>query len=126
MRNKIKLQMVFYVYNIMFAVLTVYFLLFAGTYLNDAFIPDKLRWRNGIILKSPNWDDVISILILIIEAIILMYILFLINKKYLKSFLSSQNYISVAKRTTWIISIIPFLFIIMCLYFLKVQIDSPF
>ena len=126
MRNKTILQIIFCIYNIFFGVLSVWILLYVGTYLNGMVIPDSLRWENGVIIKSPNWNDAILILMLMIEAIVLMYVLFLINNKFLKRILITPNYKLVSKRTTLIISIIPFLFILACLYFLKVEIDSPF
>src|SRR5258706_13180352 len=52
MRDRTILYVLFFVYNTLFVIFTVYILLYAGTYLNGIVIPDNLRWKDGVIIKS--------------------------------------------------------------------------
>ena len=85
MRYKLLISTLFVIYNLVFAVLSVFILLYLGTFINGMVIPDSFRWQNnGTLIKSLNWSDAMLLFMLIIEGASLMLLLFYINKKFLK------------------------------------------
>jgi hypothetical protein len=124
--DKLNFEILFFLYNIFFCFFTLYILLYAGSYLNDASIPDTLKWKDHVLIKSPNWYDAIFILIIAVESLLFMLLLFAINKAFLKKTKIRNSYKASGKTTTLIVSIIPFLFIVICIVVLIVESRSPF
>ena len=61
-------------------------------------------------------EYVVWIVSSIIESIFLMMLLYIINKVYLKKAKITENYESLAKRATIVVSLMPILFMLLGLY----------
>lgn len=77
---------VYIVYNLIYQLLSFFFFVYANTYLNDAFIPNSLIWKNN----KPREDTaglagaaVFQTVILLIEGAILILLIYFINKLFL-------------------------------------------
>ena len=83
----------FFTYNLTYTLLGIFILLYAASFINQDLI------SNNILINSPKTYYFIAGVILFIECIILIFILYLINIKFLENS-------RIAKRTTIISFII--------------------
>lgn len=104
------------IYNITYQVLTIAFLFFANTYLNSFFIPNSFLWKDG--KQREDWflAGTMQTLILLIETVLLMMIMFYINKKFLSGIVKATNGNSIALWTAGIYSLITVAFIVFLIY----------
>ena len=91
----------FIVYNLFYQLLMFWILLFAQTYLNFAFIPQRYLWNSDGTRKSrTDFAGIcIDLLVLSLETALLMAIIMLVNKVYANKFLYSKrllNYVTYA------------------------------
>ena len=79
------------IYNLVYQVLSLGFLFFANTYLNDFFIPNSLKWKDGRLREDLTSLAVTQTVILVIEAVLLMLLMFYINKRFLSNSAKVNN-----------------------------------
>jgi hypothetical protein len=103
-------------YNLIYQIATIVFLFFANTYLNSFVIPDNLKWRKGILREDLGSLVTAQTILLLVEAGILMLLMYYINKLYLLSFAKADNAKSTALWTAGIFSVITLGFIIVLIY----------
>jgi hypothetical protein len=90
------IKYIFYtLYNLVFQGLLLFYLVYANTYQNEIFIPDSIMWNNDNKLRTDTSGmavrAIIQTLALIAEATILILIIYLVNKLYLKIVNSMNN-----------------------------------
>jgi hypothetical protein len=77
----------FYIaYNLIYQVLSFCFFVYANTYINEAFVPDSFIWENNqrrIDKAGLAGAAIFQTLILLIEAAILILLIYFINKLFL-------------------------------------------
>jgi hypothetical protein len=105
---------VYIVYNLVYQLLSFFFFLYANTYLNDALVPQNLMWKDN----KPRTDAAglggaatIKTLALIIEAALLLLLIYILNQLFLKHIARKDKAKSVASRTAMINGILSFCFI---------------
>lgn len=103
-------------YNLIYQVLSICFLFYANTYLNDFFIPNRFRWKDGKLREDLTVLAISQTTILIIEAALLMFLLHYLNKWFLSSVAKSENTNSMAIWTSGIYAVITLGFIIFMMY----------
>lgn len=101
-------------YNLIYQLVSFFFYLYANTFLNEAIVPASLMWKNN----KPRTDlvglggvAVIKTLALFIEAIILILVIYFINKIFLRYTFNVDYPNRVLRRTTIINIILSFCFI---------------
>ena len=72
-------------YNIIYQIISLWFLFYANTYINSKIIPDSLRWQNGELRENLTGLAVVQTIVLIIEVAILAFLLHFINKRFLSN-----------------------------------------
>jgi hypothetical protein len=72
-------------YNIVFQIISLWFLFYANTYINSKIIPDSLRWQGGELRENLTGLAIAQTIVLIIEVAILAGLLHFINKKFLSN-----------------------------------------
>lgn len=107
---------IFGIYNLAYQAITIMFLLYANTYLNNFFIPEKFRWDGGEIRKNLTPLAITQTVILSIEAIILLALLHYLNKLYISSFLKENSIANIGFWISIIYSAITVSFIIILMY----------
>lgn len=103
---------IFGLYNMAYQVLSIGILFFANTYINDIFIPDRYRWKDGALREDFTALAVSQSIILIIEAVILSFFLLKMNVIYLTSIAKSDRTNNIAMWTSGIHAFITFGFVI--------------
>jgi hypothetical protein len=103
-------------YNLIYQIATIAFLFFANTYLNSFLIPDSLKWRDGKLREDLGSLATVQTIILLVEAGLLMLLMYYINKRYLLSFAKSDNANNIALWTAGIYSVITVVFIVVLIY----------
>ncbi len=84
--NKLMMSYIIYgIYNLVFQIASIGFLFYANTYLNGFIIPDRLRWKNGELREDLTGLAVAQAAVLIIEAALLLLLIYRVNKWYLSS-----------------------------------------
>ena len=86
------------IYNIVYQFLTLGFLFFANTYLNGFLIPSNLKWSDGKLRKDLTDLAIAQSVILVLEAVVLMLLMFYINKRFLSNAAKVNNGTEIA---TW-------------------------
>jgi hypothetical protein len=81
-------------YNLVYQLLSVYFFLYANTYLNQALIPNSLMWKDD----KPRMDTaglageaIFQTVILLVEAAILILLIYFLNRGFLNYALPKSN-----------------------------------
>lgn len=104
----------YFTYNLIYQLVSFFFYLYANTFLNEAIVPENLMWKNN----KPRTDlvglggvAVIKTLALFIEAIILILVIYFINKFYLYYTFKEDYPNRALKRTTITNIILSFCFI---------------
>ncbi len=103
-------------YNVIYLIATIAFLFFANTNLNVFIIPDNLKWREGKLREDLGSLATAQTIILLVEASLLMLLMYYINKLYLLSFAKADNSNSIALWTAGIYSVITVAFIVVLIY----------
>jgi hypothetical protein len=116
MTLKVRLYTFYYVYNLLFGIFSVYFLIYAALYITPGSISTSTN--GGKFIHYVDSSDVILFTVLIIGSLLLMSALFCINKYFLIKTKISDNYKLLAKRTTLLISIFPLIPIGACIYYM--------
>jgi|SRR5690348_13215104 hypothetical protein len=118
MRTRGVFKFIFFLYNLYYGLFTIFILYFAGGFYNHIISYDSTHLKEGWvnILKPSDLDYVVWIVSSIIESLFLMMLLLVINKGYLKKTKITDNYESLAKRATLIVSLMPILFMALGLY----------
>jgi hypothetical protein len=104
------------IYNLIYQVLSLTFLFFANTYLNNFFIPNSLKWEDGKLREDLKSLAVAQSTILIIEAVLLMLLMFYINNKFLSNTAKVSNANEIAKWTAGAYLVITLAFIGFVIY----------
>lgn len=89
------IKYIFYiVYNLIYQLLSFCFFVYANTYLNEAFVPDNLIWKNNqrrVDKTGLMGTAIFQTLILLIEAAILILIIYFINRWFLSYVLRKSS-----------------------------------
>ncbi|KIC90279.1 hypothetical protein [Flavihumibacter sp. ZG627] len=103
-------------YNVIYQIGTIAFLFFANTYLNSFVIPDSLKWRDGKLREDLGGLATAQTIILLVEAALLMLLMFYINKRFLFGVVKEDNANSIALWTAGVYSVITVAFIVFLIY----------
>lgn len=103
-------------YNLIYQIATFAFLFFANTYLNSFLIPDMLKWRDGKLREDLVGLTTAQTIILLIEAALLMLVIFYINKRFLFGVAKTDNYNIIVLWTAGVYGFITLAFIIFLIY----------
>ncbi|MBK1442734.1 hypothetical protein JHJ32_22230 [Parapedobacter sp. ISTM3] len=100
-----------------YQVLSLGFLFFANTYLNNLFIPDSLRWKDGVLREDLTGLALAQLIVLIIEGGLLILIMFYVNRWFLLNVPEKvDDARRIAMRTSGIQSAITAIFIAFVIY----------
>ncbi|MEO8067346.1 MAG: hypothetical protein ABI599_06605 [Flavobacteriales bacterium] len=88
----------FTLYNAIYLLATVFFLLFANTYLNGLAIPDSFTWKDGQLRDDLSLLAGAHATLLLLEGVVLAYLLFRLNKGFLSNVVRPDQGVRVA---TW-------------------------
>lgn len=115
--NKSMISYIVYViYNFIIQVGIIGFLFYANTYLNEFIIPSSLRWKNGRLREDLTAFALVQALILILEALLLIFLLHLFNKWYLASVVNARGPERIAFLTSVVLATITVLTIVIATY----------
>ena len=107
----------YYMYNLVYQVLSLGFLFFANTYLNNLFIPDSLRWKDRELREDLTGLAMAQLIVLIIEGGLLILIMFYVNRWFLLNVSEKvDDAHRIAMRTSGIQSAITAIFIAFVIY----------
>lgn len=84
--------------NLLFFFITIYCLMYAGLFLNTLLIPESILWKND----KPRTDLISQIapaLLTLIEATLLIFIFYLVNRLILRYDYNSLNQKAIALKT---------------------------
>ena len=104
------------VYNLIFQIISIGFLFYANTYLNGFIIPDRLRWENGKLKEDLTGLAVAQSAMLVIEAGLLLLLIYQINKWYLSSVTNAGDPGKIAIWTAGVYAVITVSLIIITTY----------
>lgn len=94
------------IYNLFFQIASIGFLFYANTYLNWFIIPDSLRFKNGGLREDLTSLALTQATLLIIEAALLLLLIYYINKWYLTNLTGARDPVKVALWTACICAVI--------------------
>lgn len=103
------------IYNLLYQVFLLWFLAFAAMYLNSFLIPKSLFWREGKI-REDFISTITQATISLIEAALLILLIYFINKWFLSNIAKSANSIKIANLTAVINIFITLIFIGLLIY----------
>jgi hypothetical protein len=89
-RSNSLLKAFYVIYNIIYQCFGFIALVFAATYINDFLIPYNLKWENGRLRNDLTNYTIVGIGILVVEVILLLLVIYGINKAYLIKVLKSN------------------------------------
>ncbi len=104
------------IYNIVYQIVTLGFLFYANTYLNAFLIPSGLKWSDGKLREDLTGLAIAQSVILVIEAVVLMLLMFYINKRFLSNAAKVTNGTVIATWTAGIYLLITLCFIGFIMY----------
>ena len=107
---------IYVLYNLIYQNATIAFLFFANTNLNGFVIPESFKWRDGKLRENLGGLAAAQTIILLIEAGLLMLLMYYINKRFLLSFAKANNGNTIALWTAGIYSVITLAFIAVLIY----------
>jgi hypothetical protein len=93
-------------YNLLFQIASIGFLFYANTYLNGFFIPDILRWKNGELNEDLTSLALAQATLLIMEAALLILLIYQLNKWYLSSVANVSDPSKIAIWTAGVYAVI--------------------
>jgi hypothetical protein len=102
------------IYNVIYQLVSFFFFVYANTYLNEALVPKSLMWKNNrqrTDLAGVGGEAAIKTLILIVEAAVLILLIYMINKLVLSDRKEKDRGYVIANRTAKINIILSFCFI---------------
>lgn len=94
------------IYNLLFQIASIGFLFYANTYLNGFIIPDRLRWKNGELKEDLTGLAFAQATVLIIEAALLLLLIYYVNKWYLSSVAGASDPVKIALWTAGVYAVI--------------------
>jgi len=103
-------------YNLIYQILTLWLLLLANTYYNWFFIPNNFLWKDGKQRENWFWAGTMQTIILLVEAVLLMLLMFYINRRFLTGIAKAPNANSIALWTAGVYSLITVVFIVILIY----------
>lgn len=104
------------IYNLVFQIASIGFLFYANTYLNGSIIPERLRWKNGELREDLTGLAVAQALVLIIEAVLLILLIYQINRWYLSNVTNASDPGKIAIWTAGVYAVITMGLIIIATY----------
>lgn len=107
----------FTIYNLIYQLLSFGILLYGQTYLNTFLIPDKFLWNDNGTRRERTviWGVLLNAGILIIEASLLVLIIYYINRSYLNKVVKKDPDVTL-KWTTGLAIAFAIIFVIILLY----------
>ena len=108
-------NIIFFTINIFYQILSICFLFFANTYLNELLLPKDLKWSNGSLKNNLTTYYYAKSLILITEFILLLVIITIINKWFLNQYIIEKE-ASLFNRTLTIYLTITLLFVVLLIW----------
>lgn len=109
-------HIIFGIYNLIYQVFIICFLFYANTFLNFFFIPDSFMWKDGKPREDTLYWTITQTAILIIEAVLLIFLIYFVNKWFLSNVEKLSNSNSIAIWTSGINVFITLTFIIYFIY----------
>ncbi|MBR9833223.1 hypothetical protein GYB57_13845 [bacterium] len=103
---------IYIIYNIVYLIGSVWFLLYANTYLNSKFIPDSLRWQDGQVREDLTWFGITLFVLLLLELIVIGFVNYRLNKWYVGNFMTLNSVNNVLWATGIVLGLL-LLFIIL-------------
>jgi hypothetical protein len=94
------------IYNLVFQIVSIGFLFYVNTYLNGFIIPDRLRWKNGELREDLPSLAFAQATVLIIEAALLLLLIYYVNKWYLSNVVGVSDPGKIALWTAGIYAVI--------------------
>jgi p-aminobenzoyl-glutamate transporter AbgT len=111
---------IFYViYNLIYQLASFFFFLYANTYVNEAFVPQSLMWKdNKARTDSSGLGGVAAIktLALVTEAVVLILLIYFVNRLILSDTEGKDRRNAIASRTAKINVIISLCFIVILIW----------
>lgn len=107
---------IYSVYNIVYQFLTLGFLFFANTYLNGFLIPSSFKWVDGKLREDLTGLAIARLLLLVLEVVVLMLLIFYINKRFLSNAARVNNGTKIANWTAAVYLLINLSFIGFVIY----------
>lgn len=104
------------IYNLIYQLFIICFLFYANTYLNAVFFPDSWIWKDGKLREDTSWLVIPQTLILVIEAALLILLIYYFNRWFLSSVAKSINANSIAVWTLRGYSVITLIFLVYFIY----------
>jgi hypothetical protein len=107
------------IFNIFYIRVILFVLLYAETYLNSSLIPDKFVWnKDGTKREHPIiWAIYEDYFFFIVEALLLLFLLYLIDKLFLRQVIKEDRSKRIAFFTVFFIAIIVFVITIVALVY---------
>lgn len=93
-------------YNLLFQITSIGVLFYANTYLNGFVIPDRLKWRKGELREDLTGLAIAQATVLIIEATLLLLLIYYFNKWYLSNVVNASNPNRIAIWTAGIYAVV--------------------
>lgn len=88
------------IYNVVYLIFSLWALIYANTYINAIFIPYSFRWKDGKLRDDLTLFGISQVAILILESVILLLIIYFVNKRYLTNIVKASNTRAIA-ITLW-------------------------
>jgi hypothetical protein len=102
-----------------YLIFSLWALNYADTYINAIFIPDSFRWKDGKLRNDLTFFGISQVAILILEIVILLLIIYFINKWYLANIVKASNNRTIALWTGGIFLLIELVFTNLLIYWSK-------
>lgn len=103
-------------YNVLYQGFILGILFYANTFFNANLIPDSFRWTNGKLREDTIYLTIAQSFILVVEAALLILLIYYFNKWFLGSITKSHNTHSIATWTAAAHLVITLIFIIYFIY----------
>lgn len=108
--------LIYIFYNIIFQALSIWCLFYANTYLNDSFIPDSFKWKDGKLREDLTAFGLSQTIILIVEGALLTALMYYFNRWYSLNIIKSDIGENIATWTAAIYGSIVLIFILFLMY----------
>jgi hypothetical protein len=103
------------IYNVLYQIFSFWLLLLLGTYYNEVLVSGCLFWKSKKEREDLAAFVPVKIFTLIVEAIILVSIIYVINQLILSDTEEKSRRISIANRTAIIDLVASFIFLAICI-----------
>ncbi len=81
---------IYFAINLFYQIFSIWFLLFANSYLNEYLLPKDLKWSNGNLKNNLTTFFYAKSFILVIEFVLLTVIIIITNKWFLNQFIINK------------------------------------